>query len=116
MLSTPAGGGEEVRWLLLAVHVDLGLKKRGGEGGWQGWCPGTGTAGLYSRAHPHRDGHYMSGVILFLHCAILPPSSTFQCSCPWVSNPCKKKDCQEENQIKLIKAKKKNRKEKQQHM
>lgn len=30
MLSTPAGGGEEVRWLLLAVHVDLGLKKGGG--------------------------------------------------------------------------------------
>lgn len=30
---------------------------------------------------------------------IRPPSTTFHCSGPWVSNPCKKKDF-DENQIK----------------
>lgn len=70
----------EVRWLRLAVLADSWQK-------YEGKCHGKGTAGLYSRAN------------LFLHCANLPPSSTVVCSRPRVSNPCKRKDCQE-NKIK----------------
>lgn len=54
-----------------------------------------GPAGLYSSAHLHWDGHQFSDANLFLHCANLPPSSILHCSRHWVSNPCKKKDCQE---------------------
>lgn len=78
VLSTPAGEGEEVRWLLLPVVEDLATL---------GWA---------------------LMFILFLHCAIPPPSSTLHCSWPRVTYPCKKKDRQEK--LKLGKKEVQNRK------
>lgn len=62
-----------------------------------------GTAGLYSSALGWAS--VFSDANLFLHCANFPPSSILHCSLHWVSNPCKKKDCQENEN--LVKKKKK---------
>lgn len=68
----PAGG-------MVAAGSACGLEEKNGH--MKGYVLGTGTAGLYSRARLHWDGHQISDVNLFLHCANLPPSSTLHCSC-----------------------------------
>lgn len=82
-----------MRWLLLAVPVDLG---QGRGVSYEGICPvlGTGTARLCPRAHLHWDGHQISDANRFLPCQS-PTLLYSPLFLPWLSNPCKKKDFQE---------------------